>query len=350
MVTRTSTRPRTLPPHGIFRKVAFLSDPENYPERTQSVEVIQTHMAWVFLTHHSAWKLKKPVRYPFLDFSTPEARHEDCIREVALNRRLAPDVYEGVYPLTMVEDRSLSLGRADGRPVDWLVKMRRLPEDLMLDRTIAAGEAAEREYRSIGILLGDFFTHCERMRLPVNTYQEKLRNAVLENTCELMRPAFELPHERVKETTGLLLESLEHLHRELGERVREHWIVDGHGDLRPEHVCLTTPPVIIDCIEFNRDFRILDAAMDLAFLLLECLRLGAPEAARSIENGYREEISDEMSNRLLRFYVSLQAQTRAKVALWHLDDHEIEGESRWKAKANSYLDLIPGIRNGTRNW
>jgi len=110
---------------GIDEKVAFLSRPEAYPDRSARVETKQTHMSWVFLTENQAWKLKKPVCTEYLDFSTPEARRRDCHMEVRLNRRLASDVYNGVVPLTLRNGRDLQLG-GPGTRIDWLVSMRRL--------------------------------------------------------------------------------------------------------------------------------------------------------------------------------------------------------------------------------
>jgi aminoglycoside phosphotransferase family enzyme len=132
--------------------VAFLTRPESYPTAPQRVEVIETHMSWVFLTESHAYKLKKPVRYDYLDFSTPAARYWDCTEEVRLNRRFAPNVYHGVVPLTVDPQGILQLaGR--GATIDWLVHMRRLPAERMLDYAIAHGTVREAEVRQIGALL-----------------------------------------------------------------------------------------------------------------------------------------------------------------------------------------------------
>ena len=125
-------------------KVAHLSRPESYPEETAAVEVVQTHMSCVFLTDRHAWKLKKPVRHDFLDFSTLEARRADCEEELRLNRRLARDVYLEIVPLTFTSDGALRLG-GDGEVMEWLVKMRRLPAQLMLDHAIRHGNVARHD-------------------------------------------------------------------------------------------------------------------------------------------------------------------------------------------------------------
>ncbi len=115
--------------------MAFLSRPESYPEPTAAVEAIETHLSWVFLTDGNAWKLKKPVRLPYLDFSTQAARRRNCDDELRLNRRFSDDVYLDTVPLALDAAGSLHLGKAD-KVVDWLLKMRRLPGERMLDRML----------------------------------------------------------------------------------------------------------------------------------------------------------------------------------------------------------------------
>src|SRR5690348_10060399 len=117
---------------GIEQKVAFLSRPESYPGHVELVERKETHMSWIFLTEMHVWKLKKPVRTDYSDFSTVEARRHNASNEVRLNRRLTKDVYLGVVPLALASGGSLRLG-GDGEAVDWLVVMRRLPANRMLD-------------------------------------------------------------------------------------------------------------------------------------------------------------------------------------------------------------------------
>ncbi len=125
---------------GLGAKVAFLSRPGSYPEPTARVDTIETHMSWVFLTDRQAWKLKKPVRTTWLDFTTAAARRRNCEAELRLNRRLATDVYLEIVPLALDDGGRLRLGDGGG-VIDWLVRMRRLPAARMLDRLIARGEA-----------------------------------------------------------------------------------------------------------------------------------------------------------------------------------------------------------------
>lgn len=325
---------------GLPEKVAFLSQPDSYPEVTDSVERIETHMDWVFLAGRHAWKLKKPVRHPFLDFGTMEARRADCHLEIALNRRLARGVYESVCALSVDRAGELHLESGNGEIVDWLVKMRRLPRDRMLDRLIADGRAEAAECHQVGVLLGEFYRNAEPDSFGPLSYWNRLEREVSVNEAELSRPEFGLGRERVARVAANLRKFLQ-LHGDwVDRRVRAGRIVDGHGDLRPEHVCLDESPLIIDCIEFNREFRIQDAAQDLAFLLLECHRLGADGIGRHIWEGYVGASGDDCPESLLHYYKCHQALTRAKVGLWHLDDQTISGPDRWKARALHYLDLI----------
>ena len=148
----------------ISTKVAFLSRPSGYADRPARVEAIQTHMSWVFLTDRFFYKLKKPVKLEFLDFSTLERRHLNCLEELRLNCRLARDIYLEVLPLTVCDSGQLELG-GDGEPVDWLVKMRRLPREYMLDEAIAGQKVDESQVRRIARVLANFYQQAEAVNL-----------------------------------------------------------------------------------------------------------------------------------------------------------------------------------------
>jgi uncharacterized protein len=136
-------------------KVAFLSSPDAHSPRPDAVEAIETHMSWVFLTDRYAYKLKKPIRYDVLDFSSLALRRRSCMREIRLNRRLARDVYLDVVPLTLEPGDELRLG-GSGSPADWLVKMRRLPAERTLDRLISRGTTGREEVEPAAALLAAF--------------------------------------------------------------------------------------------------------------------------------------------------------------------------------------------------
>ena len=148
-------------PVSIAEKVAFLRGPQAYPARPRRVDVVETHMSWVFLAGEFVYKLRKPVRHAFLDFSTLAARRLDCRREVRLNRRLAPDVYRSIIPLVQRRDGCLGLDQS-GRVVDWLVEMRHLPADRMLDALIRTGSLTRADVESLARILTTFYRRAQR--------------------------------------------------------------------------------------------------------------------------------------------------------------------------------------------
>src|SRR5262245_59455826 len=177
---------------GIEEKVAFLRRPDVYPDPTQAVETKETRLSWVFLTDTQAWKLKKPVRYDYLDFSAPEARRRNCEEELRLNQRLAPDVYLGTESLTLNEHGELQLaGR--GEPIDWLVHMRRLPADRMLDRAIADRTVSVAEARKVGALLARFYRQAPPVAMTASEYRRRLAAEALASRQELAKPEYIQP-------------------------------------------------------------------------------------------------------------------------------------------------------------
>lgn len=323
---------------GIADKVAFLSKPEAYAVPTTYVEIRETHMSWVFLTDIQAWKLKKPVRTSYLDFSSCDARRHNCEEEVRLNRRLASGVYQGVMPLTIDLQGKLRLGNT-GQAVDWLVCMRRLPADRMLDRAIAVQSFSDADLRKVGALLARFYSHAPPVKITPSEYRSRLAADIRANRCELRNPDFAQPVALVESITRAQLEFLTRQPALFDVRVQTGKVIEAHGDLRPEHICLEREPVIIDCLEFNRDFRILDAASELTFLALECDRLGAPQVGQLILRSYREQTGDGPPDQLLKFYRSYHGCVRAKIALWHLKDDEASDQAKWTARAANYLRL-----------
>jgi aminoglycoside phosphotransferase family enzyme len=320
-------------------KVGFLSHICAYPQAVRRVEVIETHFSWVFLTDTHAYKMKKPVRQASMDYRTITGRKRGCRTEVRLNRRLAPAVYLGVTPLARKGDGQLVLG-GRGRVVDWLVTMRRLPAARMLDEVTAREGMTAAELRALISLLGDFFARARPRPRSARSYLEHLRTRTLGNGRELLLPEFQLPERKGQALIGAQLGFI-HLHAQgLGARSRH--LVEGHGDLRPEHVylgSLTEGPAVIDCLEFDADLRRLDPIEEVASLAMECMKLGAAALARQLLNGMRAEMQDYASDALVHFYMSQRAATRAKMAAWHLRDPELAPRfEHWRARADGYLD------------
>ena len=322
----------------LAEKVAFLKRPDTYPDASPRVAAVETHMSWVFLTESFAHKLKKPVRYEYLDFSTLEARRHNCEEEVRLNRRLAPRVYIAAVPLVVDAEGSLRLD-GEGETVDWLVRMRRLPSERMLDAAIVRNTVRPRELKAIALLLASFFRTAIRVVIPPSQYRRRFRESIAGNKRELEAPEFGLPADalkRVCETLGRVLTDEAPL---FDRRVRRGCLVEGHGDLRPEHVYLGPEPAVIDCLEFNREFRVQDWADELAYLAMECERLGSPGVGKTILETCCRELDDRPPETLIDFYKAYRALLRAKLAILHLRDEDVSDPEKWRLRTAEYLQL-----------
>ncbi len=209
----------------------------------------------------------------------------------------------------------------------------------MLDRGDPAGASPgpgrpQRDRQAL-----PFLRDCPPIVMTADDYRERLAQSVADNLRDLSAPEFALPAELFAPTCARLAALIDRESALFGERARAGRIVEGHGDLRPEHICLLPEPQIIDCLEFSRDFRILDPADELGFLALECERLGAPGLKRTIFDAYTELSGDTPPATLVHFYQSYRACMRAKVALWHLKEPALRDSRLWRARARDYLRL-----------
>lgn len=330
-------------PVALADKVAFLGAVENHAvERPGRVEVLETHMSWVFLTDRFAYKLKKPVCHALFDLRTVEARHRNCVVEVRLNRRLAAHVYYGIGRLAFSANGSgLELGGQAG-VVDWLVVMRRLPEILMLDRALRSGGPERRDLDRLGLRLARFYQGLAPEQVAPDTRRRWFEKEIELSWQELSRTAFALDRVRLERIAGRLNEFLQVRPELLIGRHQERRIVEGHGDLRPEHICLEREPVIIDCLEFSRELRLVDPADEMAFLALECAMLGEPDVGALLQRRYEGLTGDRPPERLVAWYAGFRAFLRARLSALHSLEPGPRPAEAWLAQAERYLDVALG--------
>jgi aminoglycoside phosphotransferase family enzyme len=318
---------------GLARKVAFLSRASHYPHRPSRVTTIETHFAWVFLAGRYAYKLKKPARQAGMDYRSLAARERGCREEVRLNRRLAPSVYLGVVPLTTVRGR-LSLG-GRGRAVDFLVKMRRLPAAAMLDRALLRRAPRIAGLEPLIALLADFYARARAEPFTARRYLARFAKQIDRNLAALRPARDRIDWARAVRIAGLQQDFLRRARRMVGARGRR--VVEAHGDLRSEHVCLE-PLAVIDCLEFDHRLRRLDPHEDVALLALEIERR-RPALARVFLRRLAARMGDPVPACLTHIYMSHRALTRAKLAAWHLDDPLIPDPAPWIAKTDTYCRI-----------
>jgi aminoglycoside phosphotransferase family enzyme len=329
---------RLLAPAELAEKVSALSRADIYGVADAVIERIETHMSWVFLTARHAYKLKKPVISDALDFSTLQQRHWFCLQELLLNRRLAPTVYLDVVALMRDASGRIHINGA-GEIIDYLVKMRRLPAAQALDQRIARRRLTRVELRALAARLAAFYAQAERVAVTPENYRQQFIAAINCNRETLRSRHYALPISQIDAIAAAQLACVETDRVALGARARGNRIVDAHGDLRPEHIYLTDPVQIVDCLEFKRELRLLDPLHELAFLAMECARLGAPQCGKKLIGWYQAAAGEKAPAALIRFYQSHAVFSRAKIAIWHLDDPTVRNHALWRARARAYLDI-----------
>lgn len=312
-----------------------MREPGFYPHAADEVELHETAISLVFVAGERAYKLKKPVTLPFLDYADPQRRRELCFEEVRLNRRLAPDAYLGVRAI--VRDGGLTL--ADGErddALEWAVEMRRLPEQRTLAALLDAGRLERDHVRAVGRRLAAFHADADVPSEPPGP------SAVKRPSDENFQPLLDLdlsPRERRHAVAAeRFFDAFIAGHRDrLAARARSGRVRDGHGDLRLEHVLLLDDGVIAyDCVEFDPALRKIDVAADLAFLLMELEASGADALARELVTAYRDAGGDPGDDSLLSFYAAYRAWVRAKLAFLGGGDPkplvEVGERLRWGAR------------------
>jgi aminoglycoside phosphotransferase family enzyme len=297
-------------------------------------EAIETHFAWVFLTGDRAWKLRKPVRRDSMDYGTLEARHRDSHAEVRLNRRLAPHVYLGTQPLTLDGDGRFAIG-GDGEIVDWLVEMRRLDRRRMLEVRLAHRDVSADDLDRVTAQLAAFYAAEPPAVTDGANLAARLRAQVEANQGVLAT----LDPDAARTLGEAQLAFVDSRGDWLHARAAGGCVVEAHGDLRPEHIFLDDPPAVIDCLEFDRNLRILDRAEELEFLSLECARLGHAATGERIARDCLARLHDDVPAALQSFYRGHRAATRAKLYVWRASEPDGGSPEQWHAVAREYLTL-----------
>ena len=324
---------------GMAAKLRYLASTLAPAAIGEPIVRIETHMSWLLLGGERVLKLKKPVHVPFLDLTTVQARERNARAELLVNRRLAPRIYLGLLALRWNDGVFSLVGEeqlpAAGRTVDWLVSMQRLPAERMLDQVIARGELRQHDIDALFGVLVPFYRHARRPALGEDEYLQRLRDQVAASRHVLASPRFELP--QIHDLIDRMDRAMERHEDLLRARVREHHLVEGHGDLRPEHVCLIEPPVVIDALEFDVRLREVDPLDELSFLSLECAMAGDAAIGPLLLARCAAALDDPPPAALLRLHTAHRALLRARLSAAHLLEADVRTPQRWLAQAGRYL-------------
>lgn len=330
--------------------VAALLQSSAYPEPSARVELVQTHISWVFLTERYVYKVKRPVDFGFADFTTLERRRHFCEEEVRLNRRLAPDLYLGVVPIAREPaDRIAVEGR--GETVEYAVKMLRLPADRMLDALLRRGQADAAMLERIADKVAAFHAAAEtggaidRIGGSLETIRTNTEENFQQTEPFIGRTLTPDQHAAIAAYTRFFRTRNARL---FAERVRQGRIRDCHGDLHAGNICVQNGLYIYDCIEFTERFRYGDVASEVAFLAMDLDARGRPGLGRAFVRRYLAQSGDAGLEALLPFYQCYRAYVRGKVGGFRLADASLPAAEREQIarEAQSYFRLALSYTRG----
>jgi aminoglycoside phosphotransferase family enzyme/predicted kinase len=317
-----------------------------YPDSPAGVELKQTHISYALIAGDFVYKVKKPVHLAFLDCSKLAQRFHFCREEVRLNSRLAPGVYLGVVAIFKRGD-SFVLGpevRVEHpEAVEYAVKMRRLPEDRMLDAMLAAGRVDSATIRGIAARIAEFHGAAPTEQAWTCGSAAAIWRGVIDDLAQ--DEAFiglTLRDFQFKAIETFCRKFITAHWRQLNDRALERRVREGHGDLRAEHVCVLADRIeVIDCVEFSEQLRYGDVASDIAFLAMDLDRLGASGLADELVEAYAEITGDDDLPMLAPFYKCYRASIRGKVESIRSLEREVSDAERERSHrlASAYFDL-----------
>ena len=319
-----------------------LKNPEFYGSDVKSIDILQTHISFVALTGKYAYKVKKPVNFGFLDFSTLEKRKYFCEEEMKLNRRLCPDIYLDVIPITR-KDNTLELN-GDGKIVDYALKMREFPQDKIMTNLIKQGKIYEETIEEICDILVDFYNSGITSR-EIDNYGEL--EAIQQNIKENFEQTQSLVDVTIPKDVYVYIKNasnkfFDERKEVFKKRIKGKHIYDCHGDLHSGNIVVSDENIyIFDCIEFNKRFRYCDVASDIGFLAMDLDYLNHPYLSSYLIYKYVEKSHDKGIFDVLNFYKSYRAYVRGKVLGFRLRDKNISEEERKNTidSAEKYFDL-----------
>ena len=322
--------------------VHALLDPKIYPDTPPEVELVQTQISYVLLAGGYVYKIKKPVDFGFLDYSTLEKRLFYCNKEIELNRRLCPDAYLGVVPVT-AENGNFSID-GGGEITEYAVKMRRLPEEAMMNVLLTNNRVSPEMINRVAQRLVEFHQSAETGDAinafgSLDTITETTVTENFGQTAKFVGTVISREKYRyLKDFTSNFLKNNTPVFR---QRVADGRIRDCHGDLHAAHICFTDGICIYDCIEFIDRLRYTDVAAEVAFLAMDLDHYGRADLSETFVAAYVEKSGDADLMNLLSFYKCYRAYVRGKVGCFQYDDPYIPQEEKDKILANtrSYFEL-----------
>jgi hypothetical protein len=319
--------------------IAFLSEPSSYGPAIERVDIIETHVSLVFLAGDRAYKLKRAVKYPYLDFSTPEHRRRACEAELALNRRTAPTLYLEVRALGRLPDGKIGFA-GNGAAIDWVVVMRRFDQSSLFDALAQTGRLSAPLMHELAGHIADFHAMAER-RYDCGGAAAITAIAETNHRCLMEAQYAGFSRERIEELRENSLRRLAAVGGLLDRRRAEGKVRRCHGDLHLRNICLLDgKPTLFDCLEFSEALASIDVLYDLAFLLMDLKHRGLTDFANIVLNRYLDLTDEDDGLPAMQLFLSLRAVIRAHVTATAMDrTTHPESKQEMAAEARRYLDL-----------
>ncbi|OIO72961.1 MAG: hypothetical protein CO186_04725 [Zetaproteobacteria bacterium CG_4_9_14_3_um_filter_49_83] len=322
------------PPH-----IRAFFDSQSYPHPADNIEMIQTHISWVFLAGDYAYKFKKPVNFGFLDFTTPEKRKLFCQRELALNRIFFPELYLGMHSICRNGDSYTLDGDGDSEILDYCLKMKRFLQNDLLDRKLQAGTFNPSWMDALAIETAEFHRQSDS-NSDIDVIG--LLQAHIETNLEVASRHLDdgLNAETISQLSSHYEQVLPDLIPLLQRRQQAGFIRHCHGDLHLKNIALVEDrPRLFDCIEFNDDFSTIDTMNDVAFLIMDCDARKRPDLGLRFLSRYLDHSGDYAGLMLLPLYLFYRATVRGKVACLMADELTGEARAAQFLEASIYFEL-----------
>jgi aminoglycoside phosphotransferase family enzyme/predicted kinase len=328
-----------------------LSSPGFFDNKSGEISIIDTHVSKVFLFENDVFKLKKAVDFGFLNFTSLDQRREACIKEVTLNRRTTEGIYIGVVSVIFFQGKYKLSDVDDPEALEYLVHMKRLPQESMLDQRLKQGTFSDIMATDLGNKIADFHTYSTKGdHISQMGSYEGVKKNVEENFSQLIPYIGQTVEKEIYDEIVDYSRSFMKKRKNLFiERAENKFVRDVHGDLRTEQISVTDDGIvsILDCIEFNDRMRWIDTASDLAFILMDLEHKGSIHLADKLLESYFEKAADPNIVELLSFYKCYRAFVRGKIESFLIDDSSVlkVDRERIKSRAKSYFDLARRYAN-----
>ncbi len=320
--------------------VEAMLKPETYPEVTRKIDLIQTHISFVFLTEKYVYKVKKPVNFGFLDFSSLEKRRLNCEKELLLNRRLCPDIYLEVVTINKTSTIKIN---GNGETVEYALKMKRLPQDQLMTHLLQEGKVGKKTINGIAKIVAKFHSEAQtnseisefgELKIVKTNWDENFTQTTKYINQTLPKADFDFIQAKINDFMAKKT-------RLFKSRIDSDHIRDCHGDLHSGNIFVTDHICIFDAIEFNDRFRYSDVASDVAFLAMDLDYQNRSDLSEYFITQYLTYSKDAALKALLPFYKCYRAYVRGKVISFRLDDANINSEEKNGAikEAQAYFRL-----------